>query len=96
MAKNLRNQRRILDARDDPELAAARADRHTPGSSCATRKPSPVFSRRSGQVSMSMAKTRLRRCIQFIGALGLSLSIRVVVRRGTMRMRCLKLGANTP
>ena len=49
----------------------------------------------SGQVSMSMANTRLRRRIQFMGAGGLSLSTRFV-RRGTMRFRCLKFGANTP
>lgn len=33
-----------------------------------------------------MANTRLRRCIQLIGALGLSLSFRAVVCRGTMRL----------
>jgi hypothetical protein len=44
---------------------------------------------------MSMAKTRLRRCIQLIGAGGWSASIRLE-RRGTMRLRCLKFGANTP
>ena len=45
---------------------------------------------------MSMAKTRLRRCIQLIGAVGLSLSTLRRERCGTMRLRCLKLGANTP
>ena len=44
---------------------------------------------------MSMSKTRLRRCIQLIGAGGWSASIRLE-RRGTMRLRCLKFGANTP
>jgi len=28
---------------NDPQPTAARADRHTPGSSRATRKPSPAF-----------------------------------------------------
>ena len=50
----------------------------------------------SGQVSMSMAKTRLSRCIQLMGAKGLSPSTVSCVRCGTMRSRCLKFGAKTP
>jgi hypothetical protein len=49
----------------------------------------------SGQVSMSIAKTRWRRCIQLMGAGGWSALMRLG-RYGTMRLRCLKLGAKTP
>jgi hypothetical protein len=45
---------------------------------------------------MSMANTRLRRCIQLMGAGGLSVLTMLRDRRGTMRLRCLKLGAKTP
>ena len=40
-----------------------------------------------------MAKTRLSRCIQLMGATGLSCSTVRCVRRVTMRSRCLKFGA---
>lgn len=46
----------------------------------------------SGQASMSMANTRLRRCAQLIGANGLSLSTLPHDRRGTILVRCLKFG----
>ena len=49
-----------------------------------------------GQVSMSMEKTRFSRRIQLIGAVGWSLSTLPRGRCGTMRARCLQLGANTP
>jgi hypothetical protein len=43
---------------------------------------------------MSMAKTRLSRCTQLMGAKGLSPSTVRCVRCGTMRSRCLKFGAS--
>ena len=49
-----------------------------------------------GQVSMSMAKTRLRRCIHVMGAIGLSGACALGSRLGTMCSRCLLFGANTP
>ena len=49
-----------------------------------------------GQVSMSIANTRLRRYIQLMGATGLSRFTAPSGRRGTIRLRCLKFGANTP
>ena len=49
-----------------------------------------------GQVSMSMAKTRFGRCVQVMGARGLSgFSLRGL-RFGTTDSRCLQFGANTP
>jgi len=44
----------VTRAGNNPKFPAARVDRHAPGSSCATRKPSPAFCRRSGQVSISI------------------------------------------
>ena len=49
----------------------------------------------SGQVSISIANTRLSRCAQVIGASGLSCSTRPCGRRGTIRARCLQFGAKT-
>ena len=49
-----------------------------------------------GQVSMSMAKTRFRRCIQVRGARGLSGCSWPGLRFGTTDSRCLQFGANTP
>ena len=49
-----------------------------------------------GQVSMSMEKTRLRRCIHVMGASGLSGAFAVGWRLGTMCSRSLQFGANTP
>ena len=46
-------------------------------------------------VPWGMANTRLRRCIQLIGASGWSASM-CLGRCGTICLRCLKLGANTP
>ena len=43
---------------------------------------------------MSMAKIRVRRSIQLIGAGGWSASV-CLGHFGTMRLRCSKLGANT-
>jgi hypothetical protein len=53
------------------------------------------FPPQSGQVSMSIANTRLSRCAQLMGASGLSLSTRPRGRRGTTWGRCLKFGAAT-
>ena len=50
----------------------------------------------SMQVSMSMAKTRFRRCAQVMGATGLARSTVSRGRCGTMRFRCLKYGAKIP
>jgi hypothetical protein len=61
---------------------------------CAARKPPCRLSRRSGQVSMSIVNTRLRRCAQVIGTGGLAASIGLG-RCGTMCLRRLKLGAQT-
>lgn len=52
--------------------------------------------RHLGQVSMSMAKTRLRRCIHVMGASGLSGASALGWRLGTMCSRSLQFGANTP
>ena len=49
--------------------ATTRADRHAGKASCAARKPPCRLSRRSGQVSISIANTRLSRC-NFNTALG--------------------------
>ena len=49
-----------------------------------------------GQVSISMAKTLFKRCIQVMGARGLSLVFSLGSRFGTTCARCLLLGANTP
>lgn len=49
----------------------------------------------SEQVSISLVNTRLRHGIPFMGAVGLSASVLPRLWRGTMRTRCLKLGANT-
>jgi hypothetical protein len=57
-----------------------------------TRSLPPPF----GQVSISMAKTRLRRCIHVMGARALWGASALGWRLGTMCSRCLQLGANTP
>ena len=49
-----------------------------------------------GQVSMSMAKTRFRRCIGVMGARGLSGFSWRGLHFGTTDSRCLQFGANTP
>ena len=45
---------------------------------------------------MSMANPRLRRCFQLMGATGWSRFTWPRGRRGTIRLRCVKFGANTP
>ena len=54
------------------------------------------FAPRLGRVSMSMAKTRFGRCVQVMGARGLSGFSWRGSRFGTTDSRCLQFGANTP
>ena len=49
-----------------------------------------------GQVSMAMAKTLFKRCIQVMGASGWSGFGSSGSRLGTTHSRCLQFGANTP
>ena len=82
---------------EDPldDLASSLRERHFRGVSmqAMTRSVPP----HTPQCSMSMWKTRLRRCIQLMGGGGAwgSRAARWA-RLGTMWWRCMKFGANTP
>ena len=78
MVKNLADQRRALNAGNDVQGRTNAAGAGCAGA--ATRS----FPPQSGQFSISMANTRLRRVIQVMGASGLSLSTLPRDRCGTI------------